>query len=152
MCDVKWVESVLFGDVTNNTAICWSMWIAHDVTVNGSSRTNNMCESWTQGFSTLKGYARPIIWTLIESLRKDISAVDSVTLATLPPPPPPYPQEPLNSYRSGWSPCANMLLMKSHYRLPWIRGVNLYGLRVSLTDFCDMHGLMGVRMNEWMNV
>ena len=26
-------------------------------------------------------------------------------------------------------------------------GVNLYGLRVSLTDFCDLHGLMGVQCN-----
>ena len=27
------------------------------------------------------------------------------------------------------------------------RGVNLYGLRVSLTDVCDLHGLTGVRCN-----
>ena len=29
------------------------------------------------------------------------------------------------------------------------RGVNLYGLRVSLTDFCDLDGLTGVRCNHY---
>ena len=29
------------------------------------------------------------------------------------------------------------------------RGVNLYGLRVRLTDFCDLHGLTGVRCNPY---
>ena len=31
--------------------------------------------------------------------------------------------------------------------LLWIRGVNLYGLRVSVTNVCDLHGLTGVRCN-----
>ena len=31
----------------------------------------------------------------------------------------------------------------------YFRGVNLYGLRVSLTDFCDLHGLTGVRCNPY---
>ena len=31
--------------------------------------------------------------------------------------------------------------------LSWGRGVNSYGLRVSLTDFCDLHRLTGVRCN-----
>ena len=30
-----------------------------------------------------------------------------------------------------------------------IRGVNMYGLRVSLTDFCDLDGLTGVRCNPY---
>ena len=31
----------------------------------------------------------------------------------------------------------------------WNRGVNLYGLSVSRTDFCDLHGLTGVRCNPY---
>ena len=30
-----------------------------------------------------------------------------------------------------------------------LRGVNLYGLRVSLTDFCDLHGLTGIQCNPY---
>ena len=30
-----------------------------------------------------------------------------------------------------------------------IRGVNLYGLRVSLMDVCDLHRLTGVRCNPY---
>ena len=41
-----------------------------------------------------------------------------------------------------WHPIANLLLC-------WDRGVNLYGLRISLTDFCHLHGLTGVRCNPY---
>ena len=37
---------------------------------------------------------------------------------------------------------------ESNYR-HYCRGVNLYGLRVSLTDFCDLHGLTGIRCNPY---
>ena len=31
----------------------------------------------------------------------------------------------------------------------YTRGVNLYGLSISLTDFCDLHGLTGVQCNPY---
>ena len=37
---------------------------------------NKMGEAWHRGFSTLVGHAHPTIGTLIESLRKDFSAVE----------------------------------------------------------------------------
>ena len=53
-----------------------TIWHVHDMTVNGGSRTNNMCEAWNRGFSTLVGHAHPTIWTLIEALCKDFSSVE----------------------------------------------------------------------------
>ena len=47
-----------------------------DVTVNGGPRMNIKCVAWNQGSSTLVGHAHPTIWTLIKSLRKDVSAVE----------------------------------------------------------------------------
>ena len=34
-------------------------------------------------------------------------------------------------------------------QVPLVRGVNLYGLHVSLTDVCDLHGFTGVRCNPY---
>ena len=34
-----------------------TIWNVHDMTVSGGSRTNNMCEAWNRGFSTLVGHA-----------------------------------------------------------------------------------------------
>ena len=39
--------------------------------------------------------------------------------------------------------------VKYNFLLQDSRDINLYGLRVSLTDFCDLHGLTGVRCNPY---
>ena len=53
-----------------------TIWHVHDMTVNGGSRTNNICEAWNRGFSTLVGHAHPMIWTLIEAMCKNFSSVE----------------------------------------------------------------------------
>ena len=53
-----------------------TLWNVHDATMAGGSRTNNMCEAWNRGFSTLVGHSHPTIWTLIDALRKDFAAVE----------------------------------------------------------------------------
>ena len=52
------------------------LWNVHETTKAGGSRTNNMCEAWNRGFSTLIGHSHPTVWTLIEGLRKDFAMVE----------------------------------------------------------------------------
>ncbi|CAG2208660.1 unnamed protein product [Mytilus edulis] len=40
-----------------------TIWNVHDATVNGDSRTNNVCEGWNNKFFNLVGYAHPSIWS-----------------------------------------------------------------------------------------
>jgi hypothetical protein len=35
-----------------------AIWNVHDATVNGDTRTNNMCEGWNNNFFNLVGHAR----------------------------------------------------------------------------------------------
>lgn len=48
-----------------------SLWNASDITLAGTDRTNNLCESWNNGFASLVGHHHPSIWTLIEALQQD---------------------------------------------------------------------------------
>ena len=36
-----------------------SIWNVHNITLHGSSRTNNICEGWNNAFSNLVGHAHP---------------------------------------------------------------------------------------------
>ena len=40
-------------------------------------------------------------------------------------------------------------MFKAHFDVGHGRGVNLYSLHIRLTDFCDLHRLMGVRCNPY---
>jgi len=53
-------------------------WNAFDVTLNNQARTNNLCESWNNGFSQLVGHDHPSVWLLIDVMRKD--AVMAMTI------------------------------------------------------------------------
>jgi hypothetical protein len=46
-------------------------WNVYEATIEEKARTNNLCESWNNGFKHLVGYNHPTIWALIEALRKD---------------------------------------------------------------------------------
>jgi hypothetical protein len=48
-----------------------AVWNVHDATIIGDARTNNLCESWNNGFQQLIGHSNPSIWTAIDGLRKD---------------------------------------------------------------------------------
>ena len=39
--------------------------------MNNTSRTNNVCEGWNNGFSNLVGQNHPSIWKLIKNLQKE---------------------------------------------------------------------------------
>ena len=40
-------------------------------------RTNNVCESWNNGFKHLVGHNHPSIWTAIDCLKKDSAIVET---------------------------------------------------------------------------
>ena len=40
-------------------------------------RTNNMCESWNNGFKHLVGCSNPLLWTVIDCLGKDAALVET---------------------------------------------------------------------------
>ncbi len=46
-------------------------WNVYEATITDKDRTNNLCESWNNGFKNLVGYSHPTIWAAIENLRKD---------------------------------------------------------------------------------
>jgi hypothetical protein len=46
-------------------------WNVYNDTIQNKDRTNNLCESWNNGFKQLIGYSHPTIWAAIEGLRKD---------------------------------------------------------------------------------
>lgn len=48
-----------------------SLWNVHDITLAGTDRTNNLCESWNNGFTHLVGHYHPSLWTLIQALQQD---------------------------------------------------------------------------------
>ena len=47
------------------------IWNVFDATLNNQARTNNLCESWNNGFSQLVGHDHPSVWLLIDAMRKD---------------------------------------------------------------------------------
>ena len=49
----------------------------------GESRTNNICEGWTNAFEKLVGHAHPTIWRAIHSIQKDQAQVATALLCDL---------------------------------------------------------------------
>ena len=52
-------------------------WNVHEATLSNQHWTNNICESWNNGFKHLVGHSNPSLWTVIESLQKDSALVES---------------------------------------------------------------------------
>ena len=52
-----------------------AIWSIHEVTVNGGSTANNVCEEWNNKFFNLVGYAHPSIWRVIEWCQKEEATV-----------------------------------------------------------------------------
>lgn len=52
-------------------------WNVHNATMNDEHRTNNVCESWNNGFRNLVGHNNPSMWTVIECLQKDCTLVET---------------------------------------------------------------------------
>lgn len=57
-----------------------SLWNVHQATMNDEARTNNLCESWNNGYQHLIGYHHPSIWISIESIRKDQAMASTLML------------------------------------------------------------------------
>ena len=55
-------------------------WNVHQATVTDGHRTNNVCESWNNGFKHLVGHKHPSIWTAINCLKKDSTLVQTENL------------------------------------------------------------------------
>ncbi|XP_060603822.1 uncharacterized protein LOC132756709 [Ruditapes philippinarum] len=53
------------------------VWNVHETTLNDGDRTNNVCESWNNGFRHLVGHSNPSLWTVINCLQKDNSLVET---------------------------------------------------------------------------
>ena len=52
-------------------------WNVHEATMNDGHRTNNVCESWNNGFKHLVGHNNPSIWTAIDCMKKDCAIVET---------------------------------------------------------------------------
>jgi len=52
----------------------------HDATVNGTDRTDNICESWNRGFSAVVSQDHPSLWCLFEALQQHAAAATTVLL------------------------------------------------------------------------
>ena len=52
-------------------------WNVHEATLSNQHGTNNMGESWNNGFEQLVGHSNPSLWTVMESLQKDAALVES---------------------------------------------------------------------------
>jgi len=52
----------------------------HTITLEGGSRTNNVCEGWNNSFSKLLGHSHLTIWRAIDSIRKNQSQVATLLL------------------------------------------------------------------------
>ena len=46
-------------------------WNVHQTTVDDGHRTNNICESWNNGFSRLVGHKHPGLWHTIQCIQMD---------------------------------------------------------------------------------
>ena len=57
-----------------------SVWNVHNATINGTDRTNNICESWNRGFNAVVGHNDPSLWCLVEALQQDADATTTVLL------------------------------------------------------------------------
>lgn len=52
-------------------------WNVNETTIRGGDRTNNICESWNNGFKHLVGHNNPSLWTVIACLQKDQTSVNT---------------------------------------------------------------------------
>ena len=57
-----------------------AFWNVHDATLSQTSRTNNFCEAWNNGFSKLVGHAHPSLYVLVSSLQEDESLTSTAIL------------------------------------------------------------------------
>ena len=48
-----------------------ALWNVHQITLNNDPRTNNICESWNNRFSSLVGIKHPHIWKAIKFLKRE---------------------------------------------------------------------------------
>lgn len=55
------------------------LWNVYQSTVDGTDRTNNLCESWNRGFGSLVGNSHPSLYAAIQALQRD-AAIVSCTL------------------------------------------------------------------------
>ena len=51
------------------------IWNVHQVTLEGTGRTNNACEGWNTSFSKLIGHQHPSFWTVAGGIRPDYTLV-----------------------------------------------------------------------------
>ncbi|XP_052280707.1 uncharacterized protein LOC127878207 [Dreissena polymorpha] len=56
---------------TNNPRYPVDMWNVNEATLNDEVRTNNICESWNNGFAYLVGQKNPSLWYCLSSIQKD---------------------------------------------------------------------------------
>lgn len=55
-----------------------AIWNVHEATLDGNSRTNNICEGWNNKFSNLVGHHHPSVWKCIQWFQKEHATVDTV--------------------------------------------------------------------------
>ena len=58
-------------------------WNVNSITLEGGSRTNNICEGWNDAFERLVGHAHPTFWRATDSIRKDQARVATALLRDL---------------------------------------------------------------------
>ena len=65
------------------------IWNVNSITLEGVSRTNNICEGWNNAVAKLVGPAHPTIWRAIDRIQKDQAQVATALLRDLHGEPPP---------------------------------------------------------------
>jgi len=50
-------------------------WNVHQATIDGTERTNNVCEGWNNAFANLVGHRHPSLWVLLGALQQDQAVV-----------------------------------------------------------------------------
>ena len=68
-------QAVLLVSIRSPPMFPPAIWIVHDATVNGDTRTNNICEGWNSNFFNLVGHAHPSICRVIEWCQKEEATV-----------------------------------------------------------------------------
>jgi len=59
------------------------IWNVNSITLEGVSRTNNICEGWNNAVAKLVGPAHPTIWRAIDRIQKDQAHVATALLRDL---------------------------------------------------------------------
>ena len=55
-----------------------SIWNVHTITIEGGSRTNNICRGWNNAVFKLVGHSYPTIWRAIGIIHKDQAQVATI--------------------------------------------------------------------------